>query len=137
MENKERSGQIVIIDDDLELPELYKDLLEVSLNFEESQFSVFRSVEDAQKFLSSDIKTPKLIILNYQLPGKYGMVYLKELKDELSSLRDIPVIVITGDSHPNIKESSENIGAAIFLFKPLNNIDFVEAVKLALIDRNA
>lgn len=76
---------------------------------------------EAWKILARD--RPSLILLDLILPGKDGFSLLEELKGD-SQLAKIPVIVVSGLSHPSDRKQVLEMGAAAFLSKRgLNTLD--------------
>lgn len=61
---------------------------------------------------------PDLVLLDIQLPGTNGFEVFRELR-ELEHGRDIPIIFITGDQHPETEAKGLAIGAADFIRKPI------------------
>ena len=59
-----------------------------------------------------------LILLDLMMPGKDGYEVCRELKTD-NSTRDIPVIVITGSDLPNAEIDVIEIGAVVYLTKPI------------------
>jgi CheY-like chemotaxis protein len=62
---------------------------------------------------------PNLIILDINMPGGSGIEVLKRLKNSTKT-RDIPVLVISGNAGPDIRDLVKRLGAVELLQKPLN-----------------
>lgn len=71
---------------------------------------------------------PDIILLDFQLPGISGKDVLSELKSD-STLRSIPVIVLTSsDSEADIAQSYD-LHANAYLQKPVDPDEFVDLVR--------
>ncbi len=72
--------------------------------------------------------TPKLILLDIQMPKVNGIEVLQAIKAE-SMLKVIPVVILTSSKEdPDIKACYE-IGANSYIVKPVNFESFAEAIK--------
>lgn len=60
---------------------------------------------------------PGLILLDLNMPRKDGRETLQEIKAD-STLRSIPVVVLTTSTHPDDVEFAYRIGASSFVTKP-------------------
>ena len=74
---------------------------------------------------------PDLILLDINLPGMDGYEVLKRLR-ELDETRDIPVIAISANAMPRDIEKGMNAGFMEYITKPINVVDFLDAVKRVL-----
>ena len=59
-----------------------------------------------------------MIILDINMPGGSGIEVLKRLKNSTKT-RDIPVLVISGNAGPQIRDLVKRLGAVELLQKPL------------------
>ncbi len=71
------------------------------------------AIEKAKEIL------PDLILLDIVMPGTDGYATLIELK-KIEETKDIPVIFITGLSHPEEEEKGLALGAADYILKPFS-----------------
>lgn len=105
--------------------------------FEESgldvQLQVSRNFQDARSLLDgfqsrSGEQHPELILLDLNLGDGSGHELLAYLKQQ-SSLRSIPVVIVTTSDSPQDRAQSMTLGAAAYVVKP-NDFDcFVETLK--------
>lgn len=70
------------------------------------------------KFLREEKESVKLILLDNEMPGLTGIDVLKRLKKE-AVIKDIPVVMMTGDSAPATVYRAVTCGAVNYLVKPL------------------
>ncbi|MEW4371151.1 response regulator [Paenibacillus kandeliae] len=114
--------KIVIIDDSNPFVMLVKHLLE-------DEQVLVDSFEDAVDFLRipSRIAAYDLIILDINLPGMNGLQVLDELKSKPAT-RDVPVLLLSGDSRSEIVVKGIRRGAIDFLTKPVDPPQLLERV---------
>lgn len=114
---------VSIVDDDESIIESLPDLLK------QFGFTV-RAFSSAEEFLASDcIDQTKCLILDLALPGITGPNLERELKRRGQA---IPVIFITADSDPMIRQRLIEQGAVECLFKPFSDAALLEAINAAL-----
>ena len=125
----EASDTVIVIDDDAEIRRSLSTLLRsVGL-----QAVLHASVADFLK--AARPEGPCCLVLDVRLPGKSGLDFQRELKNEGGEL---PIIFITG--HGDIPMSVKAIkdGAVEFLEKPFRDQDLLDAIGQALEqDRNS
>lgn len=107
------SKTILIVDDEPEMVEFLDSLL----TLKGYQTLAAHNGEDCLQ--KTREKTPDLILLDLTLPDMDGLLVLKKLREEGHSL-DIPVLVVSGKDHPQIRYDSLQAGADTFLLKPYN-----------------
>lgn len=108
--------QILLIDDDRDDAELFKEaLLEINASIR------FLHYEDAKEGLKTLLgkhnDLPDLIFLDINMPVTSGWHCLTEFK-KTDHLKNIPVIMFTTSSQPKEKEMAKHLGAADFITKP-------------------
>lgn len=72
--------------------------------------------------------TPRLIMLDINMPGVGGLEVLSYLRRE-PRLADVPVIVVTSDDQPETRERVNKGGADAMLIKPATLDALEEALK--------
>ena len=106
----ESKKRVLIADDEIEIREILKDLLEDVVEV--------KCVENGAQALSElSQRTYQLLITDYNMPELNGMNLLKRL-NELGV--EIPVIWITGRSTPELATGAWNEGVVDYLEKPFN-----------------
>lgn len=108
--------QILLIDDDRDDAELFKEaLMEINSSIR------FQHYEDSKQGLKTLLEKhndlPDLIFLDINMPVTSGWQCLKEFK-KTDHLKNIPVIMFTTSSQPKEKEMAKELGAADFISKP-------------------
>jgi putative two-component system response regulator len=89
----------------------------------------FTSGETALKFLSAN--TAELILLDCNMPRMSGFDVLRVLQAN-PSLRDIPVIILTGSVNGEDEISALEMGAMDYLLKPFKPSSLITRVRLQL-----
>ena len=113
--------KILIIDDDHSITNMLEFLLE-SRGYDVS------SAHDSLTGIGIACKnTPDLILLDYGLPDKNGLDFLKHIR-EFEDLRDTPVIMITARGMKEIIKKSLQLGVVDFIVKPFEIESLVERI---------
>ena len=112
--------QILIVEDDIMLVEMYKEKLKLE-GFKVS------TVTDGKRALARIKEQPDLILLDILMPGLNGFEILKKIKSD-NQTSHIPVIVLTNigsESVDNDKKLAFSLGATDYMVKALNTPDDV------------
>ncbi|MCP4676703.1 MAG: response regulator [Deltaproteobacteria bacterium] len=72
---------------------------------------------------------PGLVLLDLNLPGTDGREVLAEMKSD-SSLKKIPVIVLTTSNDPRDVDTCYSLGANSYIQKPVSMEGFIRAIAL-------
>ncbi len=85
------------------------------------------NLEDARRLAAS----ADMVAMDIAMPGSRGMIGLSEFREQHP---DIPLLVISGNSNPDIEREVSAIGANGFLSKEASMSDMVEAIRTVLDD---
>jgi CheY-like chemotaxis protein len=88
--------------------------------------------EEALAYLNDPLsERPCLILLDLNMPVMGGIEFLRVVKgrDAISSLRRIPVVVLTTSEEQQDKVESFNLGVAGYVRKPVDYQRFVETMR--------
>ena len=114
---------VSVVDDDVSVRESLPDLLRVS-GFDAKAFA------SAEEYLSSDcIDQTHCLVLDISMPGMSGPELHREL---VLRQKNFPVIFITANGNPTLRQHLINQGAEDCLFKPFNGTILIEAINGAL-----
>ena len=114
---------VSVVDDDESVRESLPDLLH------EFGFAA-RAFSSAQEFLSSNsLDETKCLILDVVMPGMTGLDLQHELR---RGGHEIPVIFITAQKDPAIREEALGEGAVKVLYKPFSDTALLEALNAAI-----
>jgi FixJ family two-component response regulator len=118
---------VAVIDDDESVRRAIKRLLR-SVGIKAETFS------SGEEFLGTLSSTgshrPACVILDFQMPGINGLELQRRLAPTL-----VPVIFITANDDPTVREKALASGAAGYLPKPFDDVTLVTAVGIALAAR--
>jgi FixJ family two-component response regulator len=119
----EAQPSVVVIDDDPDIREALKSLLQsVGL-----QGRAFASVPEFLK--SRRPEGPTCLVLDVRLPGRSGLDFQRELS---AANIDLPIIFITAHADVPMSVQAMKGGALEFLTKPIRDQDLLDAIQLGL-----
>jgi len=118
---------VIVVDDDPGMLKAVQRLLRQHA-YEPILFS------SAQAFKNhSDIETAACVILDIDLPDGSGI----ELREDLKAAGvSVPVIYITGNANPKVREAAMASGCVAFLTKPFSAHELIEPLKEASAGRS-
>ena len=113
---------VIVVDNDLGMLRAIKRLL-LQHDYEPILFS------SAQAFKShADFEKAACVILDIDLPDGSGI----ELREDLKAAGvSVPVIFITGNANPKVREAAVASGCVAFLTKPFSSRELIEPLKRA------
>ncbi len=120
--------KVLVIDDE---PAMHR-LVQIILEVEGFQIVGMGGQEEARQPIAGG--KPDLIILDIMMPEVSGFDILRMLKGD-EETRDIPVIVLTVRNMEEDVRKAKSLGADIYMTKPFQPSDLVEAVHAALAAR--
>ncbi|MCZ6526732.1 MAG: response regulator [Gammaproteobacteria bacterium] len=103
---------IVVVDNSPSVKELFERATE-KLGIE---LKIFDSATASGTYLATN--KPKLLFLNIKLPGKDGLIFLKELRN-LPLHKDTSVVMISSKDYEQDRSVSRQLGAVEFITKPM------------------
>ena len=124
--NGNKNGRIMIVDDE------ETNVMTVKAYLQRSGYSECISTLDSRKALDLiRSELPDLLLLDINMPHVSGIDILRAISSD-SSLKRIPVIVLTAATDPEIKQQALSLGAADFLTKPVDPHDLIPRVRNSL-----
>ncbi|MEK7160832.1 MAG: response regulator [Patescibacteria group bacterium] len=119
--------KILVIEDD----KFLKDLLIKQL--EESGYAVVDAMDCEEGLKQAKDEKPDLILLDLVLPGRSGFEFLKEAKEDLSEIKNIPVLILSNLGQEEDIRKGIDLGAEDFLIKAhMVPLEIVERIKETL-----
>ncbi|MFZ0128667.1 MAG: response regulator [Candidatus Dormiibacterota bacterium] len=102
--------RLLLVDDDADVASMYE------LQLSAHGFDVIRANSGKEAIDRASTEAPDLIYLDLGLPEMHGLDVLKELRLDAQTA-DIPVVILTNYSEPELMERGRQLGAHDFLIK--------------------
>lgn len=118
-------AKILIVDDDIQTTTLLETLVTMN-GHEPTSVNLSRHAIEVAGSIN-----PDLILLDIMMEGVNGIELCKLIKAD-SSLRSVPVIMVSALDDIGSKRDSFNAGALDFITKPIRPHDFSERIQAAL-----
>lgn len=123
MKTEFTNWKILVIDDEPELLDLMKDLLE------EEKYQVFCASNGSEGILLNEQKNPDLILLDLRMPEMDGIETLRNIRKTDDK---VLVVVLTGYGCPDTIRDAADLNVSEYLSKPFENEDLVSIISKAL-----
>ncbi|NWG17530.1 MAG: response regulator [Chloroflexi bacterium] len=120
-----KGQQVLVVEDDEDVGKVFS----IALEHAGFRVSVVNSVVSALGFVSHQL--PDAIVLDLMLPDMSGLDLLRYVRKEFK--KHIPMIVVSGATGGFQANQAKDIGADIFLGKPISVEDLVRAVASFLV----
>jgi CheY-like chemotaxis protein len=102
--------RLLLVDDDADVASMYE------LQLSTHGFDVIRAHSGKEAIDRASTEAPDLIYLDLGLPEMHGLDVLEELRADAHTA-DIPVVILTNYSEPELVERGRQLGAHDFLIK--------------------
>jgi two-component system response regulator len=93
-----------------------------------NEIIVARDGEEALELLQSKTLLPQIVLLDLKLPKVDGLQVLKEIRSK-EKTKYLPVVILTTSKEDNDVISGYEFGANAYVRKPVDFMEFTEAVK--------
>jgi ribonuclease P protein subunit RPR2 len=113
--------RILLVDDDPALRTLLR------TTFEVADVEVVETASAAEARRVIDETPPSVIVLDVHMPGKSGLEFCRELKDDPQT-REIPVVLLTG-SEDGTEAAAQAVGADAFVRKPFSPLELLSVAE--------
>ncbi len=120
-----RPTRILIVEDDAN--DSFMLLRQIEKAQIDDHVTVIRNGRDAVDFLRTSPHPPLAVFLDLQLPGMSGLEVLEKIR-ETETLRELPVIVMTGSVNPAHESLCNRLGVTAYLVKPIGLTTFIKTV---------
>lgn len=107
------SHHVLVIDDDQTIAQI----IQLALQSGGYESEVAHTARDGMAKACSN--PPALILLDYNMPGKDGITLMQDMRS-IPELEEVPIILVTALSLPDIVSQAVTLGAAGFLVKPFD-----------------
>ena len=105
--------KILVVDDDNAINELIK------INLELQGYEIIQAYNGTEGFAKAKQEQPALIILDVMMPEVDGFYVLNIMK-ERDWMKDVPVVIISGDATVEVETKALKFGVNDFIHKPFN-----------------
>ena len=122
-------GSILIVEDELVTQRL------IAASLERSGYKVIRAPSVSQAEAAIREVLPDLMLLDWILPGRTGVSFLRQLRNERRT-KQIPIIMLTGRTEEIDKVTGLEAGADDYLTKPFSHRELLARIK-AVVRRRA
>lgn len=112
---------IVVVEDDKHI------LQALTIRLEAQDYKVIGAIDAARGTTDTVKHQPDLLILDISMPGGDGFDVARRVRSN-TKVGDVPIIFITANDDPTLKEKATQYNAAHFFHKPYDANDLVEAV---------
>ncbi len=119
------ASSILIVEDEPSIAEL------ISVNLSHEGFLPMRAFQADQAAMLMKEVLPDLIVLDWMLPGKSGIQFAKDLRNN-DRTKDIPIIFLTARSEEMDKIAGLDAGADDYLTKPFSPKELVARIRAVL-----
>jgi DNA-binding response OmpR family regulator len=114
--------RILVIDDDRNICDIMK------LALSSSGYDAETAYNPRDGMAKACNNPPDLILLDYNMPGKDGLTLMKDFRT-IPDLEDIPVVIVSAISMPEIVTAALAEGVAGYLVKPFDLKTLLERVE--------
>jgi two-component system, OmpR family, phosphate regulon response regulator PhoB len=118
-------AKILLAEDEKQIADM------ISFKLTHSGHQVVRAQDGEQAITLATRERPELILLDAMMPGLNGFEVLRRLKAD-STLRSVPVIMVTAKGHERDVLSGLRGGAVDYIVKPFSLKELSARVELAL-----
>ena len=117
--------KILIVDDERDI---VKGLM---IRLQGAGYNIVTAFDGAQGVFMAHKEKPDLIILDIRMPAGNGFSVAQRLKRSIHTFT-IPVIFLTGSPEKNAEEKAMALGARLYIKKPYDPEELLDAIKRAL-----
>ncbi|MBW8011873.1 MAG: response regulator [Chloroflexi bacterium] len=113
---------ILVVEDESDTADMFAEMLNLV------GFRVVTSHASTSAFELLESEKPDAVLLDVMMPEISGLEVLREIRKN-STLKDIPVIVVTAKSLPSDIKDGFEAGATEYLSKPVSYLDLKKALE--------
>ena len=119
------SAKILITEDEIATRQIFASILK------DIGYDVVTAEDGLECIQKAQMEKPDLILLDIQMPVMNGFEALKRIKQNPKT-REIPVIILSGNTEPENIQKGLDLGADEYLAKPINIEELIVRVKSVL-----
>jgi two-component system chemotaxis response regulator CheY len=125
------SKKVMFVDDSQTILVSVEMALEDLVESGEITFSFFSNPLELLETVESGQETYDLLFTDINMPEMNGLELAKKLKS-LDSVKNKPILALTTENSPEMKQKGKEIGIAGWVVKPFNDKKIIMAVKKVL-----
>jgi two-component system alkaline phosphatase synthesis response regulator PhoP len=114
--------KILVIDDDQTILEM----MDIALR--KADFEVLRASDGDIGLRTFKKEMPDLLIVDIAMPGIDGYQVIEQIREAEKSGKKVPVVVLTAHEQPVMRDYAEELGADLYLVKPIKPLELVEKI---------
>lgn len=116
------NARVLIVDDDVRSSLLIERMLR-------GHFQVHIVNDERETFEAFERLHPDILLLDVYMPHMDGFEVMRKLRESLAADDFFPILVLTGDQHPDTKLRALSAGAKDFLHKPLDAAEVTARIR--------
>ncbi|MEP7335107.1 MAG: response regulator [Actinomycetota bacterium] len=120
--------KILIVEDDADIRGL------LTLRLRQRSYDTSVATDGMTALVVARREQPDLVVLDLGLPAGDGFSVMERMR-AITTLTDVPVVVITARDAATNREKAEAFGAAAFVEKPIDFDQLLETIAAVLTDR--
>jgi len=118
--------KILIVEDDADIRGL------LTMRLRQRSYDTSFATDGMSALTVARRESPDLVVLDLGLPAGDGFTVIERMR-AITSLADVPVVVITARDAATNREKAEAFGAAAFVEKPIDFDELLETIDALLI----
>jgi DNA-binding response OmpR family regulator len=119
----DRSKTVLIVEDEKDLLESYKELVETAGYVCMTALDGYEGLD----MMSKNVGSIDLVLLDLMMPGVDGLEVLRAVRADSEKYGDMPIIVLTNMTSENVIKESFDLGSSSYLVK--TDMDYQGLVK--------
>jgi len=116
---------ILLIEDDKKIT------LAIGIRLKSMGYEVASAADAVTAVTQAKKSKPDVVMIDINLPGGYGFMVAERLKALLETAIT-PIIFMTANKQPGLKERAKALGAVAFLEKPFDATQLSDAIEMSL-----
>ena len=117
--------RLLVIEDEAAIRDM------IRFSFPDDEFELTDAEDTSKAIRQLADKVPDLILLDWMLPGKSGIEFIKWIKQQ-DNLKDIPIIMLTAKAEEENKVKGLMSGADDYVTKPFSPNELIARIKVVL-----
>lgn len=124
-DDEERASRVMVVDDSITVRKVTSRLLE------RHDFEVITAKDGVDALSVLNEQHPDVMLLDIEMPRMDGFELATIIRHD-DKLKDLPIIMITSRTGQKHRERAEQIGVNLYMGKPYNEVDLIEAISSLL-----